>query len=385
MKKPIDLSLDKSLFSGKIVDRALDAYRAMVEKRMSDPDTMKTPYGTWVSHDDGSYSMLSTLDNRYVDTELSYPFLPIQDKDVVFERVHDGKGVTVMESLQSRKEMRCRARKTLFQFMTNQSMDATNYNDPIVYIPVVDNASSQRVYNRTKTCITGKLVRCVNSSRESGNFLIDQDLYDEVYAQRCAQGPAVSAGNVLVPVLLDQVIAANLKHYKRTQNGVTPEERYKCFINQKTLAMLEANHVNTEHLWSRFAVQGLLTGLPLVVRTMPKQLCETNLLSPSSGGSGYDVATSIFYAMWSLGCADDFLINLDLVNPNKSKRGLHMEFNLGGKRNDLVDMTWRSPENRDGEIMLSQPDKETEVIVDDLEDILKIFEMAVKEGMGVAQ
>lgn len=384
MKKQIDLSLDKSLFNSKHVDLALKAYRSMVAKRMGDTGTLKTPYGTWVSHDDGSYSMLSTLDNRYVDTELSYPFLPIQDRDVVFERVHDGKGVTVIESLQSRKEMRCRARRTLFQFMTNQSMDATNYNDPIVYIPVVDIHSHQRVYDRTKKCITGKLVNCVNSQWEGGNFLINADLHGVAYSQRCANGPSVSSGNVVIPVRLDDLIDANLNHYDRSKKGTLPERKFKCFINQKTLAMLEANHVNRDHLWSRFSVQGLLVGLPIVTRTTPKQLRESNLLSPS-GNDSFDVATSIFYAMWSLGCASDFMIKLDLANKNASKRGLYMEFSFGGKRSDLVDMTWRSPENRDGEIMLSQPDKETEVIVDDLDDILKIFEMAVKEGMGVAQ
>lgn len=377
MKNPIDLSLDKSLFNNKTADLVLMTYRSMVAKRMGDPDTLKTPYGTWVSHDDGSYSMLSTLDNRYVDTELSYPFLPIQDKDVVFERVHDGKGVTVIESLQSRKEMRCRARKTLFQFMTNQSMDATNYNDPIVYIPVVDDHSCQRVYDRTKKCITGKLVKCANSPLKGGNFLISEELSIEANCQKYTNSASVSSGNVVIPVRLNDLIGANL------EKNIN-ERRFKCFINQKTLAMLEVNHVNKDHMWSRFSVQCLLVGLPIVARTTPKQLSKSNLLSPS-GNDKFDVATSIFYAMWSLGCASDFMIKLDLASKNASKRGLYMEFSFGGKRIDLVEATWRSPEDRDYKTMLSCPVKETEVIVDDLEDILKIFEMAVKEGMGVAQ
>ena len=136
----------------------------------------------------------------------------------------------------------------------------------------------------------------------------------------------------VIEIHFDEMIMESLPNVGSVEQSI--------FIDLKTLAAL--SHGKTEscfypvrNAWSDFAVRANISNFP--VSALNDSLDKGGAISAfSPHGSSSDPISETVMAMWALGAADEFSIDLNLDHPDKSKRGVVMKFAFGGKGNSAL-------------------------------------------------
>ena len=285
-----------------------------------------TPWGAWREEKNGLHVLKSTLNNRFIDTELCAPFLTDEEYAATYVDGMEQRegGVTIQLSHMLRKLVRARAQDLLIGLMTQKGNHSAN--DIVIITP--DALSAKSIDDEYCQTIFGELYREFWQA-DRKNYLIDHlrnhvDLYK------------ISSYGDFVPTT--RYVATDcdveLLHQQPTEVEQT------IFIDLFTLSTLRAEKVEISggtttqnwascRAWQFFCAQAIINGVPNVMLST-HGVFDSGGHSLSPANSTHDPIITIVYAMWALGFSEDFSIILDVKNPDREKRGAYLTFKLGG-------------------------------------------------------
>lgn len=373
----LDLSLRKAVRDGHF-DRSLRVairdYRHMVRLKMAKEPCGVTPWGVWEKKNDGLYKMTSSLNNRFLDTELSAPFLSQNEATKkAYDSMQDGRGITVSQSIAARQECRIAAQTFAIAAICHQKR-----------MPIV--SSRNTTLMRVKVCKAGndatdELSYCYNYAEAKLSEALNEkgDVFKNTLLRHLSrkalcesERAAAQRDYFWAHPAMDDIIGSSLRQYigRKTQ---------RVFIDLPTLALMSSNFLSTTstvssvkkaaEAWVFWVLLSSMAGIPASVLSPHGKVDPQYPLSPS--GVRFDPIFVILNGMWSLGAADGFEIVLTLDHPDKSRRGVYMTFELRGPGRDLIDRTLNG--HAEGGAMLSSPLPEGSFSENEKDDLVGVF------------
>ena len=357
-------------------------FRKQVRLKMQEtPNGNVTPWGVWKTIKPGLYRMESTLDNRFIDTELSTPFLTEKEFKEIYPTMESGYGITIQRSLVARAKMRKIARQILEEYC---KMDTTN--NGIVKILGVSKRSLHKL-SIFRNSVVEELAHELNSYGSVNNKLIPV-AKSKYIASMQAVRPIDAEHGVEVKFLTNDLIATNpaeIHQQSIIPHGITTILYQRIFIDLATLATLQ-NSIMYSKLsfnmslrklnalilgWKFFTTKAYCCGIPAAMVSThghfdpgPHKLSPTNAV--------HDPITAVMYGMWANWFMDDFSITLSLDHPDPKQRGAYLSFRLGGKARNIESFSKLN--------MLNHPIYGQGEPMEDTKDIIGKFEQGINQG-----
>jgi hypothetical protein len=374
----IDLSITKKmlwqfLFKGeenRMRRIAIRDYRHAVRCKMfAQPNGRVTPWGVWEVEKKGLYQMHSSLNNRFIDTELAAPFVPMGDMEKIYTRMEEHEGILISESLPAREAVREEARRFLMGVLSarykNQSFVRS---DDVLIQALITPADKVKALEYANDTADRELVWACNQRYNCANHFI-YALAGAKIRQIWREKPNA---HEFVQLSVDDLIPKKIESNIHFATGSSQW----FFINTETLAMLSQNFINNdkarEQAWLFFSSMASMAGLPCAIMSPHGHMDGTHPLSPAN--RRFDPIFAVLYGMWAMECADSFDIHLALDHPVRGLRGVYMGFRLTGKGRDAIN----DAKNEVGQlnVMLDHPNPDSAKPKGVLGDFAKSLEEA---------
>lgn len=339
----INLSISHELLSGEFADAsgrnlrtAIRDYRHNVRCKMfAQPTGAITPWGVWEAAPEGRaglYRLNSSLNNRFLDTELAAPFIPGDKYREIYDRMNDDGGIRVEESLPARTLVRDTGRKHLMRTL-HLPEKVSHPAEPMIRVRAVSPTRFD-LLDYTNGRADRELAYGVNEVSLLSNRLLLQHASRKVLdAKKLAITSKHADPNNFdfwIELCCDDIMPLDLTFH-------APCEQW-FFIDLPTLATMSCNFAIKdplmERVWLYWSTMAGLAGLPAAVLTQHGKMEPKHPLSPCN--MRLDPIFTVLYGMWALGAADEFNIHLSLNHPVRGLRGAYIDFSLGGGGNRLL-------------------------------------------------
>ena len=333
----------------------IEEYRNRIRANMHHEDQLNiTPWGVWEEVKKGLYVLDSTLNNCFLDTELSSPHIHDDNSFVeIYERMEqdkDGGGIKLVESAI------CRGRHTFYagENLALLREKYSNWDDPFIDV-VVHTSLIDRTYSKASTNYKNIMIenfsnklerilyRGLNERFVGKTNILHRTLSVAVDDHFRRGGVAGRNGSHMVSISLDQIVRSldieyTFRDHRLYVHKGTPTQR--IFIDLRTLAILSSVDANnrkpSDTFWYYWSCLGTFGGFPIVPILPLGELEPSRPLSPQGSGSNRCPIFNMVQAMWAAGAADEFSIQLSLDHPDPTHRGAYFSFNMGGEGYDKI-------------------------------------------------